>query len=242
MERYDKILRLKNVDSGYNGATIIQDINFHVYGGEVLLVIGSNGSGKSTLLRAIMGFTRIKKGEISYFGQILNGVHIHDRVKNGISYVFQERRIFNNLTVNDNLKIAFLNNGESLSNSLDNVYTKYPILFEKRYNNAGWLSGGEQQILAIARVLMQKPKIILFDEPSAGVAPKFIDKILSEIKNLASSGIACIIVEHNIKKIIGLVDSIIGLRNGHIGFYKIGIEDRKSILNEISNFLFNIDY
>lgn len=207
---------LENIDSGYNGSTIIQDINLQVNSGDILLIVGPNGSGKSTLLKTIMGFTICKKGCIKYLGQTLSLMQTHARVRMGISYVFQEKRIFNKLTVYENLKIASLYLREDPSRLMDIIYSKYPILYDKKNNDAGWLSGGEQQMLAFARVILQRPKVILFDEPTSALAPGLIENIFSDILEMSQSGITCLIAEHRVKDAIRISNKLLCLNSGRI--------------------------
>jgi ABC-type branched-subunit amino acid transport system ATPase component len=230
---HNKKLELRNIKAGYNGVPIIKEISLAINPGETVLIVGPNGAGKSTLLKTIFGFLKATEGSIYYNGKCLNPIPPHDRVKYGISYVFQEKRIFTRMSVEDNLKVAFQKNGHTIEKALNSVYKKYPVLKQKKKDKAGWLSGGEQQMLAIGRVLMQKPGIILFDEPSAGLAPKTEKEVFCQIKNLADQGITCILVEHRIEEAMKIADRLIGMKDGQICLDKTCsnfLEDRKAVL------------
>lgn len=233
MATHSKKLELRNIKAGYNGIPIIKEIDLTINPGETLLIVGPNGAGKSTLLKVIFGFLNVMEGSIYYNGKWLNSMPSHDRVKHGISYVFQEKRIFTNLTVEENLKIAFQRNGPTYEKALGSVFTKYPVLKQKRKDRAGWLSGGEQQMLAIGRVLVQKPGIILFDEPSAGLAPKIAGEVFRQIETLANEGISCVLVEHRIEEAMKIADRLLGMKDGQIYLNRKCsdfVDDKKSVL------------
>lgn len=222
------MLKINNLESGYSKVSVLKNINLDIKPKEVILIIGSNGAGKSTLLKTIFGFNKVKNGEIHYNGLLINNMPVFDRVKMGISYVFQDRRIFGSRTVEDNLRLAFINSGTiRFKESVENIYNQFPILFEKKKTISGILSGGEQQQLAIGRALIQRPKLILFDEPSAGLSPKFAEEFFLLIKDLAiGDGITCVLVEHRIKEALKISNRVVGLKDGNIKY----IEECKDIL------------
>lgn len=221
MEQRDNIiLELNQVSAGYNGAMTIYSIDLKVAKGEIVLLVGANGAGKSTLLRTIFGFIKPTSGKIYLKSELLNDLPPHIRAKKGISYMFQDRRIFHSLTVEENILVAHMNNPYKTKVSIDTIYQRYPLLALKRNSMAGLLSGGEQQLLAIARALMQTPSILLLDEPSAGLSPKIANQIFSNVRELANEGIACLMVEHRIKEAVSISNRVIGLKSGEIQFTK----------------------
>lgn len=210
------LLSLKGVTAGYDGRPILQCLNLDILRGRTLLVIGPNGAGKSTLLRTIMGFIRQTSGTLHYRNILLDCLPPHARVHLGISYVFQDRRVFPTLTVEENLKVA--TRGTDLQSMLAAIFQRYPILAEKRKTSGGLLSGGEQQLLAIGRALVQRPEVILFDEPTNGLSPRYVVIVLDEIRRLSSEGITCVLVEHRVRDALECADEVIGIRSGGVVF------------------------
>jgi ABC-type branched-subunit amino acid transport system ATPase component len=200
-------LSLTNIRAGYNGTTILSDISLKVFKSTIILIKGPNGSGKSSLLKSIIGFLPLTSGEIYLNGVNISKLPVDERVKSGISYLFQEKRIFNRMTVEENLKISFQKNGQSLADKLNYTYENISMIAEKRETIAGNLSGGEQQQLAFGRILMQNPVLILLDEPSAGLTSDKIDWTFNIIKQLTKSGTAVLCVEHRINELTQIASS-----------------------------------
>lgn len=193
------MLEVKDLHVYYGAIHALKGISFKVEDGEIVTIIGANGAGKSTTLRAISGLLKPKKGEI-----LLNGVHLEkmkakDIVKMGICQVPEGRRIFANMSVMENLELgAYLRNDrDGIKSDFDRVFSLFPRLSERRTQIAGTLSGGEQQMLAIGRALMSRPKMILMDEPSMGLAPILVEQIFSVIKEINSEGTTVLLVEQN---------------------------------------------
>jgi branched-chain amino acid transport system ATP-binding protein len=181
----DPILELKDIHTSYGNINALKGISLKVYPGEVVTIIGANGAGKSTTLMTICQITPPEKGEVFYNGKPIHGMVPADLPPLGLCQVPEGRRIFPRLTVEDNLEMgAFFRKGEDLAPDKDHVFELFPVLKDRRKQHGGTLSGGEQQMLAIARALMSKPKLLLLDEPSLGLAPLIVQKIFDIIKEV----------------------------------------------------------
>jgi branched-chain amino acid transport system ATP-binding protein len=196
----EPILELKSVSSSYGRINALKGISLKVFSGEIVAMIGANGAGKSTTLMVICGIVPIESGEIYYDGKLINGIAAEKLPPKGLCQIPEGRRIFPRLTVRENLELGafYRKDRASIAKDLDRVYSLFPILQERRGQQGGTLSGGEQQMLAIARALMSKPKVLLMDEPSLGLAPIFVQKIfeiISEINRKESTTI--LLVEQN---------------------------------------------
>jgi branched-chain amino acid transport system ATP-binding protein len=193
------MLNLKDVTVHYGTAEAVKDVTITVDEGSVVSIIGANGAGKSTILKAISGLVPLTSGEIQFMSKKINGASPVSIVKLGIAHVPEGRRPFPYMSVLDNLKLgAYLRNDRAgINEDLDKIFKLFPILWERRNQKAGSLSGGEQQILAISRGLMSKPKLILMDEPSLGLSPKIIDELSEVIMNINKEGISVLLVEQN---------------------------------------------
>lgn len=193
------MLALKDVHVYYGAIHALKGITLEVQEGEIVTLIGANGAGKSTTLRAISGLVRPQKGEITYQGHLLNRLSPQEVVKMGISHVPEGRRIFPNLTVMENLELgAYLNRDRrKVQAALAEVWRRFPVLQERQKQLAGTLSGGEQQMLAIGRALMTRPRLLLLDEPSMGLAPLLVKEIFTIIQEINRSGTTVLLVEQN---------------------------------------------
>jgi branched-chain amino acid transport system ATP-binding protein len=229
------MLGIKDLNVFYDHIHAIRGVSIHIKENEIVSVIGSNGAGKSTLLGSIAGIVKIKSGEITFKGNILPLLHSHEIVKAGICLVPERRRIFSNLTVNENLVMgAYLReNKKEIQIDLDEVYELFPILKKRAKQYGGTLSGGEQQMLAIARGLMSKPKLIMMDEPSLGLAPNLVEEVFLKIKEINQRRVTILLVEQNAFKALEIADRGYVLENGEIVISGIG----KELLNnpEIKN-------
>ena len=199
MSTGDLMLELRNVSSNYGAIEALRGITLRVARGEVVTLIGANGAGKSTTLRNIVGLVPPKTGEIQYEGQSLVGTPTHKITAKGISLVPEGRAIFANLTVSENLDMgAYLRTSKSENaQDLERVFTLFPRLKERRSQQGGTLSGGEQQMLAIGRALMARPRLLLLDEPSLGLAPLLVHTILTAIDDINKEGTTILLVEQN---------------------------------------------
>lgn len=202
------MLECKNIVSGYGPLTVLKGVNIKVSDNQLVTIIGANGAGKSTLLNTICGLINIKAGEIIFDGVNINSVPADKRVALGIVQSPEGRRIFPELTVEENLELgAYLNSDrKKIKDDLSYQYNLFPILGERRKQKGGSLSGGEQQMLAISRALMSRPKLLLLDEPSLGLAPKLIDKIFEKLLQIKKQGTTFLLVEQNAHLALSLAD------------------------------------
>ncbi len=202
------MLELKNVNAGYGSFQAIFDISLSVKAGEAIAVIGPNGAGKTTLLRVISRLLEATSGDISMQGQYYINLPAHEVVGLGIAQVPEGRRLFPRLSVQDNLKMGAYTPAarQTYEERLDYVYQLFPRMAERRNQLAGTMSGGEQQMCAIGRALMSKPKLLLLDEPSAGLAPVIVQSIFELMHKIRAEGYTVLIVEQNIKQVLKVVD------------------------------------
>ena len=203
-----QLLKVQNLEAFYiPGMPIVFDVSVTVDGGEFVTLLGPNGAGKSTFLKALAGLVPVGEGRINFDGQDLTGMPTHRIVGAGIGFVPQTDNIFAQLSIEHNLKAG----GHTLSRAamnerLDEAYQRFPALAERRNQAANALSGGQRQMLAIARALMTRPRLVLLDEPTAGLAPLVVTEVLESLKALASSGIAVLMVEQNVKAALAVCD------------------------------------
>jgi branched-chain amino acid transport system ATP-binding protein len=223
------MLDLRNVTAGYGQFTALWDVSLTVAQGEAVAVVGPNGAGKTTLLRVISGVIAPVRGELLFEGRPLTGRPAHEIVAHGIAHVPEGRRLFPRLTVADNLKMgAFLPAARrEYRGSLERVYALFPALAERQGQRAGSLSGGEQQMLAIGRALMSRPRLILFDEPSMGLAPVMVLRLFDLIRRIRAEGYTILVVEQNVRQVLKLVDRAYLLEVG-----RIRMEGRADALSE----------
>tara|TARA_Y100000741_G_scaffold282280_1_gene222066 strand:- start:92 stop:811 length:720 start_codon:yes stop_codon:yes gene_type:complete len=213
------MLSISNVETFYGNIQALRGVNVKVNSGEIVSLIGSNGAGKSTLLMTISGVNKAATGEIKFDDKNIESLPPHDIVNLGISQVPEGRRIFSRLSVEDNLRLGASSNdkGKNFDNDVKDVYDLFPVLKDRLSQRGGTLSGGEQQMLAIGRALMAKPKMLLLDEPSLGIAPKLVNQIFVAIKNInKEKKVTIFLVEQNAKKALELADRGYVLVNGHV--------------------------
>jgi len=224
------MLELRNIDVYYGNIHVLKGINIEVMDGEIVTLIGANGAGKTTTLKTISGLINPKKGEILLNGEKINNLNASQIVKLGISHVPEGRRIFANMTVMENLEIgAFIRNAaKNIADDYDKVFSLFPRLKERKKQIAGTLSGGEHQMLAIGRALMSKPKLLLLDEPSMGLAPLVVKEIFSIIRDINKSGTTILLVEQNVNMALNAANRAYIIKNGSIELEG----DSKTLLNE----------
>lgn len=221
------MLEITNLKSGYNGMEILYGINLTIKAGEAVALVGPNGAGKSTVLKSIFSLADIYSGKIIYKDINITDLKTHELISLGISYVPQGRQVFSNMTVLENLQMgAFTIKDQDIAQkSIENIFQKFTILKEKQNTLASNLSGGQQQLLSIARALIQNPQILLLDEPSLGLDPKTMKEIFEKIVEIKNEGISILMVEQNAKQAITIADRTYVLENG-----KIALEGGKEIL------------
>jgi branched-chain amino acid transport system ATP-binding protein len=210
------VLKLANVHTYYGESHIINGVSFKVAKGSVVALLGRNGMGKTTIIRSIIGFTPPRSGEIRFKGKEISRLPPHRICRMGLALVPQGRRVFPSLSVTENLTIGARPNKASSSWSLDKVYSSFPILKERANSKGNLLSGGEQQMLCIARALLTNPDFILMDEPSEGLAPLLIQKVGEIISQLKSDGLTILLTEQNLLLALEVSDYVYILRKGEI--------------------------
>ena len=213
------MLKISKVETFYGKIQALRGVDLDVNDGEIVSLIGSNGAGKSTLLMTISGVNKAKRGNIVFNGENIENKQPHKIVDMGICQVPEGRRIFSRLTVEENFRLGAHANekGKYFENDIKEVYDLFPVLSDRKTQRGGTLSGGEQQMLAIGRALMSKPKVLLLDEPSLGIAPKLVNQIFVSIKNInKEKNVTIFLVEQNAKKALELADRAYVLVNGKV--------------------------
>jgi len=211
------VLSVEQVRSSYGRIEALHGVSIEVAGGEIVTLLGANGAGKSTLIRAISGVQAISAGQIRFDDRPLQGVSAHARVALGIAQVPEGRQVFAPLSVEDNLRLgAWPRRNARLDAELASVYELFPVLASRRRISAGMLSGGEQQMLAIGRALMAKPRLLLLDEPSMGLAPILVEQILDVVRGLKQAGLTVLLVEQNARAALAIADRGYVVETGRI--------------------------
>ena len=196
----------ENMVAGYGGANILNNCTIQVDLGQIAVVVGPNGAGKSTAMKAIFGMLPLQSGSVKFLNETINDLPPFQRVKKGMAFVPQTENIFTSLTVEENLEMGAFTNPTAIVTVIDQVYSLFPILKEKRLQRAGELSGGQRQQVAVGRALMTEPKLLMLDEPTAGVSPIVMDELFDRIIDVARTGIAILIVEQNAKQALSIAD------------------------------------
>ena len=211
------LLEVKNIKVYYGNINAIKDISFEVNEGEIVTLIGANGAGKSSILNTVAGLIKPKSGEIIFDGQGIIGIPAHKIVSKGMALCPEGRRIFQQLSVKENLEMgSYTRPANEVSESIEKVYELFPRLKERYKQIAGTLSGGEQQMLAMGRALMSKPRLMMLDEPSMGLAPILVEQIFDIIKNLHKSGTTILLVEQNAQMALSVADRGYVMETGRI--------------------------
>jgi branched-chain amino acid transport system ATP-binding protein len=208
------LLQLERVESGYGRARALHGIDLAVQNGEAVALIGANGAGKSTILRAISGLNAVSSGSIRFEGTDIGNEQPRRIVRLGIAHCPEERKIWPKLSVLDHLELGATSRGRPQTSDLEHIYALFPILSERRHQPAGTLSGGQQQMVAIGRALMSRPKLLMLDEPSLGLAPKVIEEVLAIIKRIHAAGTAILLVEQNASLAFAVTSRTYVIENG----------------------------
>ena len=221
-----RMLKVTNLKVSYGGIEALKGISFDVEQGQIVTLIGANGAGKSTTLRTISGLVTPVSGSVNFMGQDITGHNPQRIVSDGIIQVPEGRRVFANLTVKENLKIgAYLRKDkDEIENGIRDIYRRFPRLKEREWQLAGTLSGGEQQMLAVGRAMMAKPKLMMMDEPSLGLAPLVVKDIFSIIRDLKSEGITILLIEQNANAALRCADYALVMETGRITLTGTGEE------------------
>jgi branched-chain amino acid transport system ATP-binding protein len=209
------MLRLENVASAYGAVEVLRDVSLTIEAGEILGLLGRNGAGKTTLLKTIMGLLKPRAGRITLDGVELSGLAAHLIPKHGVAYVPQGRGLFADFSVAENLRMGLLAGGQG-NDTLERMFALFPVLKERLNQRAGTLSGGEQQMLATARALCVGPKLLLLDEPSEGLMPSIVNRLLDIVTDLKSRGVAVLLVEQKVAAVLQVADRVLFLENGEI--------------------------
>ncbi len=220
----DMILSVKDLQVNYGGIEAVKGISFDVPAGDIVTLIGANGAGKSTTLKAIAGLVKPRSGSIEFEGANITGKDSSDIVARGVTLVPEGRRVFSNMTVLENIKIGAYLRKDSLSDDIAWVYDLFPRLKEREWQLAGTLSGGEQQMLAVARALMSRPKVLMMDEPSLGLAPLVVKGIFDIIREINKQGVTVLLIEQNANMALKTANYAYVLETGRIGLSGTGAE------------------
>ena len=200
-------LSAENMLGGYGETTILNDCSINVKKGEIAVIVGPNGAGKSTAMKAIFGMLDLRAGNIIFDGKDISDLKPQERVKSGMGFVPQTHNVFTSMTVLENLEIGGFTNQENLSKNISEVFKLFPVLEEKQKQLVGELSGGQRQQVAVGRALMTNPKLLMLDEPTAGVSPLVVKELFEKITSIARTGIAILMVEQNARQALEIADN-----------------------------------
>jgi branched-chain amino acid transport system ATP-binding protein len=222
----NSMLSVSGLKVSYGGVLAVSQVNLEVPAGKIVALVGGNGNGKSTTLRAIAGLNRADAGQIRFEDTVLAGMPAHERVGLGLSLVPEGRRLFPRLSVQRNLELGAYTRRDKreVAQTMDQVFDWFPILKDRRNQLAGTMSGGEQQMLAIGRGLMARPRLLMLDEPSWGIAPKFVTKVLDTIQHINAQGVAILLVEQNLHKALAIAHHGYVIQTGRIVMQGSGSE------------------
>ena len=216
-------LHAKNMVGGYGETTILNNCSINVKQGEIAVIVGPNGAGKSTAMKAIFGMLDLRQGNVFFDGEDIIYLSPQDRVKKGMGFVPQTNNVFTSMTVLENLEIGGFTNLDKIKSNIKEIFNLFPILEEKQKQIVGELSGGQRQQVAVGRALMTNPKLLMLDEPTAGVSPIVVKELFEKIINIAKAGIAILMVEQNAKQALEISDNGFVLVQGENKFTDKGI-------------------
>jgi branched-chain amino acid transport system ATP-binding protein len=218
------LLQARDLVGGYGGMDILQGVTLEVDRGQVAVIVGPNGAGKSTAMKAVFGLVRLRSGRVELEGRDITGQAPDRLVAAGLGFVPQERNVFPTLTVEENLDMGAYLRRDGIAEAKETVFGLFPVLREKRRQPAGELSGGQRQMVAMGRALMMQPRLLLLDEPTAGVSPKVMDEILERIQAINAGGVAILMVEQNARAALAIADRGYVLQTGRNRFTGTGAE------------------
>ncbi|ACL06580.1 ABC transporter related [Desulfatibacillum aliphaticivorans] len=212
------LLEVKDINTFYGDSHVLQGVSLQVHEGETVALLGRNGMGKSTTLKSIMGLLKPRSGRIVFKDKDITKLSLFKKARQGMGYVPEERRIFPHLSIQENLLIGSRNKTGENAWDLDRVYHHFPVLDERKAMSGAFLSGGEQQMLSIARALMGNPDLLLVDEPTEGLAPIMVQKVAAIIKEISDAGVSILLVEHNLNAALALADRVYLMGKAYIGY------------------------
>jgi branched-chain amino acid transport system ATP-binding protein len=218
------LVEIKDVVGGYGGAPILNGVNIAIEQSDIGVIVGPNGAGKSTTLKALFGLVRVTSGAISFSGEEITNSLPDKLVPKGLSFVPQEKNVFTSMSVEENLEMGAFTRRDDFSTTLDWVYDMFPVLLEKRHQKAGELSGGQRQMVAMGRALMSQPRLLLLDEPSAGLSPRYVLEIFEQIVKINKSGVGILMVEQNARQALAFASKGFVLASGQNRFTGTGAE------------------
>ncbi|HWV01829.1 MAG TPA: ABC transporter ATP-binding protein [Devosia sp.] len=218
------ILEVKNVVGGYGGVPILNGVNISIEQSDIGVIVGPNGAGKSTTLKAIFGLLKVTSGNVLFEGREIANALPDKLVPMGLSFVPQEKNVFTSLTVEENLEMGGFIRRDDISGTLNEIYDMFPVLKEKRRQQAGELSGGQRQMVAMGRALMSKPRLLMLDEPSAGLSPRYVLEIFEHIVAVNKAGVAILMVEQNARQALAFASRGFVLAQGQNRFTGTGPE------------------
>ncbi len=212
------LLEFRDVRTHYGRIEILKNVNYKIYPGEIVCLLGGNASGKSTTMKTILGIVKPTSGEVMWDGEVINNLRTGERIKRGIATVPENRRLFPHLTVLENLEMGAYTRDDAreIAEDLEKVYAIYPRVYERRSQRAGTLSGGEQQMVAFGRALMSRPRLIIMDEPSMGLAPALVDQSFDTIAEINKQGVSVFVVEQNANAALSIANRGYVLQNGRV--------------------------